>query len=140
MARRGDAPRALGKLSPRGVPTRAILTGTVLGYLAVVMNYYSPDRVFQFIVNSYGTVAIFVYVLIALAQLRLRRRLEREAPQGLKLKMWGFPYLTLLAIAAMVVIVAAMAFLPEQRLALWFGIASAALMALGYGLRRRDPI
>jgi L-asparagine transporter-like permease len=29
------------------------------------MSYVSPDTVFAFLVNSYGTVAIFVYLLIA---------------------------------------------------------------------------
>jgi len=72
MAQRGDAPQGLAKLSSRGVPSRAILTGTVFGYCAVIMSYVSPEGVFAFLVSSYGTVAIFVYVLIASAQLRLR--------------------------------------------------------------------
>jgi GABA permease len=137
LARRGDAPAALARLNARGVPNRAILTGTVFGYLAVVMNYESPDRVFAFLVNSYGTVAIFVYVLIACAQLRLRARLEREAPARLRVRMWGYPYLTALAICAMLAIVTAMAFIPAQRAALLFGVISALAMLAAYFLRRR---
>lgn len=137
MAQRGDAPQALARLSSRGVPSRAILTGTAFGYCAVVMSYISPDGVFAFLVSSYGTVAIFVYVLIAFAQLRLRARLEREAPERLRLRMWGYPYLTWLGIVAMLGIVAAMAFIPEQRSSLAFGVISALAMLLGYGLRRR---
>ena len=137
LARRGDAPAALARLNARGVPNRAILTGTVFGYLAVVMNYESPDRVFAFLVNSYGTVAIFVYVLIACAQLRLRARLEREAPARLRVRMWGYPYLTALAISAMLAIVTAMAFIPAQRAALLFGVISALAMLAAYFLRRR---
>jgi GABA permease len=137
LARRGDAPRALAALSSRGVPVRGILTGTVLGYLAVVMSYVSPDRVFAFIVDSYGTVAIFVYVLISIAQLKLRARLEREAPQKLRLRMWAYPYLTLAAIAGMLSIVAAMAFIPEQRWPLLFGLASVLALLIGYQVRRR---
>ena len=136
LARRGDAPSALAKLNSRGVPIRGIMVGTTLGYLAVVMSYVSPDRVFAFIVNSYGTVAIFVYVLIAVAQLRLRSRLELEAPGRLRVRMWGYPYLTVIAIVAMLGIVAAMAFIPEQRTPLVFGLASAAAMVLGYVIRR----
>jgi len=137
LARRGDAPRALATLSSRGVPVHGILTGTLFGYLAVVMSYVSPEGVFAFLVNSYGTVAIFVYVLIAAAQLRLRARLEREAPAKLRLRMWGYPYLTMLAIIAMLSIVAAMAFIPEQRSSFVFGVTSAVLMLLGYLARRR---
>jgi len=137
LARRGDAPRALAQLSARGVPVRGILVGTLFGYFAVVMSYVSPDHVFAFLVNSYGTVAIFVYVLIALAELRLRVRLEREAPERLRLRMWCYPYLTVLAIIAMLGIVAGMAFIPDQRSPLLFGIVSALAMLLAYGLRRR---
>jgi GABA permease len=132
LARRGDAPRVLARLNRRGVPAYAILTSTLFGYAAVVMNYVSPERVFAFLVNSYGTVAIFVYVLIAAAELRLRARLEREAPGRLRVRMWGYPYVTILAIVAMLGIVVAMAFIPDQRVPLVFGLASAAAMLLGY--------
>jgi len=137
LARHGDAPSGLARLSASGVPRGAILTGTVFGYCAVIMSYVSPDGVFAFLVNSYGTVAIFVYLLIALAQLRLRARLEREAPARLKVRMWGYPYLTWLAILGMCGILAAMAFIPEQRSALAFGVASGCVALGGYLLRRR---
>jgi GABA permease len=136
LAGRGDAPQGLARLSSRGVPMRAILIGTLFGYCAVIMSYVSPDGVFAFLVSSYGTVAIFVYLLIAMAQLRLRARLEHEAPERLRLRMWGYPYLTWLAILAMVSIVAAMAFIPDQRSSFIFGIASAFAVLLGYAARR----
>ena len=136
LARRGDAPQGLARLSSRGVPSRAILIGTLFGYCAVIMSYVSPEGVFAFLVSSYGTVAIFVYVLIAIAQLRLRGQHEREAPEKLRVRMWAYPYLTWLAILAMLGIVAAMAFIPDQRSSLVFGVASAFVMLLGYGVRR----
>jgi GABA permease len=137
LTRRGDAPRALAKVSRRGVPVRAILVGTLFGYVSVVMSYVSPDTVFAFLVNSYGTVAIFVYLLIALSQLKLRARLEREAPGELRVKMWCFPYLTWVAIAGMVSIIVAMALIPDQRKPLWFGVASLAVLLVVFWQRGR---
>lgn len=137
LALRGDAPRIFALLDARGVPVFAILAGTAFAYVAVVMSYVSPDRVFKFLVDSYGTVAIFVYVLIALAQLRLRRRLEREAPERLRLRMWAYPGLTLAAIAGMTGIVAAMAFIPEQQAPLGFGVVSVLVLLVAYEVRRR---
>jgi GABA permease len=137
LTRRGDAPEGLAKLSRRGVPVRAILLGTLFGYGAVVMSYVSPDTVFPFLVNSYGTVAIFVYVSIAVSQLRLRARLEKEDPARLRVRMWAYPYLTYLAIAGMLGIVVAMAFIPEQRTPLIFGLISLGLLLLAFGARRR---
>jgi len=137
LTSRGDAPRGLAKLSRNGVPARAILLGTLFGYGAVVMSYVSRDTVFAFLVNSYGTVAIFVYVLIAISQLRLRSRLEKEDPARLRVRMWAFPYLTYLAIAGMLSILLAMAFIPEQRTPLIFGLISLGILLLGFGARVR---
>lgn len=137
LTRRGDAPRALARLSRNGVPTRAILLGTLFGYGAVVMSYVSPNAVFAFLVNSYGTVAVFVYISIAISQLRLRSRLEREDPARLGIRMWAYPYLTYLAIAGMLGILLAMAFIPDQRMPLLFGVISLALLLLGFGARQR---
>jgi GABA permease len=135
LTKRGDAPQGLDKLNHRGVPVRAILVGTAFGYISVVMSYVSPDTVFAFLVNSYGTVAIFVYILIAISELRLRARLEREAPERLTVRMWAYPYLTYLAIAGMIGIVVAMAFIPEQRTPLILGVASLVLLLLAYAVR-----
>jgi len=122
------------------VPVAAILASTAFGYVTVVMSYLSPDRIFAFLVNSYGTVAIFVYVLIAVAELRLRRQLERDAPARLLVRMWGYPWLTRFTIIAMLAIVAAMAVIPEQRVALIFGLVSVAVMLIAYALRLRFPV
>jgi GABA permease len=137
LTRRGDAPEGLAKLSRNGVPSRAILLGTLFGYGAVVMSYVSRDTVFSFLVNSYGTVAIFVYVLIAFSQLRLRARLEREDPARLGIRMWAYPYLTYVAIVGMLGIVLAMAFIPDQRTPLIFGIISLGILLLGFTVRAR---
>jgi GABA permease len=134
---RGDAPRGFAKLSRHGVPSRAILLGTLFGYGAVIMSYVSPETVFAFLVNSYGTVAIFVYMLIAISQLRLRSRLERDDPARLRVRMWAYPYLTYLAIFGMLGIVVAMAFIPEQRTPLIFGVISLGLLLVGFGARTR---
>ncbi|MBN3832368.1 amino acid permease [Burkholderia sp. Ac-20344] len=138
LTRHGDAPAALAKVNKRGVPVRAILLGTVFGYVSVVMSYVSPDTVFAFLVNSYGTVALFVYVLIAFSQLRLRKRLDPVAAGKLRVKMWAYPYLTWVAIAGMVGILVAMAFIPDQRKPLWLGVASLGVLVVAYGLTRRS--
>jgi GABA permease len=144
LAGRGDAPAAVARLDRRGVPVAAILASTAFGYVTVAMSYLSPDRIFAFLVNSYGTVAIFVYVLISFAELRLRRRLERDAPERLRIRMWGYPWLTRLAIGGMLAILAAMAVIPEQRVSLAFGLVSAAILLVAWmlrsGLRREAQV
>jgi amino acid transporter len=71
LAAHGDAPRSLVALDSRRVPTRAILIGTVFGYLAVLASVASPQRLFTFLVNASGAIMLVIYLLIALAQIRL---------------------------------------------------------------------
>ncbi|MBU6211398.1 MAG: amino acid permease, partial [Gammaproteobacteria bacterium] len=137
LARRGDAPAFLAHVNSRGVPVAAILGSSAFAYVAVVMSYLSPDKVFAFLVSSYGTVAVFVYLLIALSQLVLRRRLERESPERLQFRMWAFPWLTWVAIVGMLSILTAMAFIVEQRVPLLFGVVSLLMFLLAYWLRKK---
>lgn len=115
LAQRGDAPKRFMKLTKKGVPLNAILAGTFFSYIAVVMNYFSPDTVFLFLVNSSGAVALLVYLVISVSQLRMRKKMELENPEALKLKMWLFPYLTYLTIIGITVILVAMAFIDSMR-------------------------
>ena len=94
MAKKGDAPKAFLKLSKKGVPVRAILFSTLFSYIAVIFSYVSPDKIFLFLINSSGAVALLVYLVIAFTHLRMRRRLESENPEALQIRMWLFPYLT----------------------------------------------
>jgi AAT family amino acid transporter/GABA permease len=135
LTRNGDAPRGFTRLNRRGVPVRAILLGAAGGYVSVVMAYISPNGVFDFLINSYGAVALFVYVIIALAHLRQRRRLEREEPERLVLRMWLFPYLSWVAVAGMLAVIVAMAFIPSTRSQFWLSLVTLAVVLAASQLR-----
>ena len=116
LARRGDAPAVFCALDPRGVPVAAILAGTAFGYAAVVMSYVSPDKVFAFLVNSYGTVGD-----LRLCADRDLAAAPAPPPGAREPGATADPHVGIpvsdafLTIAGMLGIVAAMAFIPEQR-------------------------
>ncbi|MER5945050.1 amino acid permease [Streptomyces sp. NPDC001904] len=99
LGRRGDAPKAFARTTSRGVPRTAILGSVVFGFLAVWFNYQWPDTVFNFLLNSSGAVALFVWLVICFTQLKMRGMILREQPEKLVVKMWLFPYLTWATIA-----------------------------------------
>jgi len=115
MAQNGDAPRAFSKVNKKGVPVYAILGCTAISYISVIFNYLSPDKIFLFLVNASGGVALLVYLVIAFSQLRLRRKYEKENPGALKIKMWLFPYLTYATILVITTIFIMMAFIDSLR-------------------------
>jgi len=137
LAGRADAPAALGRIGRTGVPTAAVLVSTVVGFITVIFNYVSPDTVFLFLTNSSGAIAVFVWLVIAVSQLRMRRQLERDAPERLTLRMWGYPYLTWVSIVAMVVLLAGMALDADARSQLLLSLLVAALVLVVSFVRQR---
>ncbi|WP_207368355.1 GABA permease [Heyndrickxia coagulans] len=115
MAKTGDAPKIFLKLNKNGVPVYAVLCGTVFAYVGVVFNYISPDKVFLFLVNSSGGIALLVYLVIAFSHLRMRRTVEKTNPDALKVKMWLYPYLTYVTILGIVAVLVAMIFIDSLR-------------------------
>jgi GABA permease len=139
LANRGDAPQWTVKLNSRGVPARAILLATSFGYVSVILAALWPETIFLWLVNSSGAVALFVYLLIAVSELRMRRRLEREDPEKLQVRMWAYPFLTWLVIAAIVIVIGSMAFVDETRDQLWWSLASLAVVLIAAWARNLQP-
>jgi GABA permease len=129
LAARREAPVRLITVNGRGVPVAAILLSTVVGFLCVVAAYVSPDTVFLFLLNSSGAIILFVYLMICVSQFVLRRR---TPPEQLRVRMWAFPVLTLLTIAAIVAVLVSMAVDPDVRSQLVLSLLSLAVVVLLY--------
>lgn len=140
MAKKGDAPKAFLKLSKKGVPVRAILFSTVFSYVAVIFSYVSPDKIFLFLVNSSGAVALLVYLVIAFSHLRMRRKYEKENPEALQIKMWLFPYLTYFTIMSISGIYIAMLVIESLRVQAILTLLIATITICSYFLfaRKKD--
>ncbi|GGM36606.1 amino acid permease [Dactylosporangium sucinum] len=136
LAKRQDAPAALGTVSSTGVPRTAVIASTVVGIIAVAANYLLPD-VFGYLIASSGAIALMMYMVIAITQYATRRRNDPTSD----VRMWLFPYLTLATIAFIAAVLIVMAVLPEHRLELWLSLSLAAiLVALGIIRQRRNAI
>ncbi|GHJ98885.1 amino acid transporter [Streptomyces sp. Y2F8-2] len=136
LVERGQGPKALGRVFG-GVPRIAVLVSSVFGFVCVVLSYWRPDDVFPWLLNMIGAVILVVWVFIAVSQLRLRRRLERETPGRLVVRMWAFPVLTWLALAGMAAIFVLMARQPDTRVQLYStGGMTLFLAAVGYVWQR----
>lgn len=112
LGARREAPVQLIRVNSRGVPFNAILGSSVVGFLCVIAAAISPDTVFLFLLNSSGAIILFVYLLISISQVVLRRRTD---PGRLHVRMWGFPWLSILAIVGIVAVLGQMAFEPSVR-------------------------
>ena len=133
LAARREAPPQLISVSDSGVPRVAILTSTVVGFLCVIAAAVSPDTVFLFLLNSSGAIILFVYLLIALSQVILRRR---TPPERLLVKMWFYPVLSILTIAAIVGVLVQMYLNVDVRPQLILSLLAWALVLVLYAVTR----
>lgn len=115
LSRRGDAPAFMGKLNRSKTPYVAVLLSTGAAFLTVIVNYYAPAKVFKFLIDSSGAIALLVYLVIAVSQLRMRKILLAEGAD-IKMKMWLYPWLTWLVIGFIGFVLVAMLFRPAQQL------------------------
>ncbi len=133
LAAREEAPIALLTVNGRGVPVRAILFSSVIGFLCVIAAYVSPDTVFEFLLNSSGAIILFVYLLICVSQLVLRRRTPEDR---LVVKMWAFPVLTLLTIGGILAILVQMGLDSGTRSQLLLSLLAWGIILVAYLLNR----
>ncbi|MFJ9709916.1 amino acid permease [Streptomyces sp. NPDC101234] len=137
LVARGQGPKVPARVSG-GVPRVAVLTSCVFGFVCVLLSHWRPDDVFPWLLNMIGGVILVVWFFIAVSQLLLRRRVERENPEKLVVRMWAFPYLTWLALAGMTAIFVLMAREADTRVQLYYtGGMTAVLAAVGYARQRR---
>jgi len=140
LAGEGLAPRIVARKSKNGVPVVAVIASTLGGYAAVIVNFVAPDSgIFDFIMNSAGLVALFVYVFVAITQMRLRSRMSPEEVSNLKLKMWLHPWLGISVVVAVVAIVVVMLFSGDSsRTQVWTSLVAVAVLAVFWPLVRRN--
>ncbi|MFF4542982.1 amino acid permease [Streptomyces sp. NPDC001406] len=132
LVARGQGPKVLARVSG-GVPRIAVLTSCVFGFVCVLLSYWRPNDVFPWLLNMIGAVILVVWMFIAVSQLLLRRRVEREAPEKLVVRMWAFPVLTWVALAGMVAIFVLTAREPDTRVQLYStGGMTLVLAVVGY--------
>jgi GABA permease len=129
LAARREAPQQFVHVTRRGVPATAILVSSIVGFLCVIAAAISPDTVFAFLLNSSGAVILFVYCLIGISQVVLR---YRDGSEHLRVKMWLFPFLSILTVLGIVAILAQMGFQPDSRSQLLLSLLSWAVVIALY--------
>ncbi|MET1068653.1 MAG: amino acid permease [Pseudomonas prosekii] len=139
LATRGDAPEAVSRTNRQGVPLVAVALTSVAALAALLANYLLPAQVFQFLLATSGALALLMYLVIAITQLCMRRKLVAMGKR-LEVRMWLFPWLTLLTIAFIVGIFAVMAIFPGQRAELLSTLGlTAFLVVVGVLLQKSQP-
>jgi len=101
LARSSYAPRMLGRLSGNGVPVYALAVSTAGMAVAILLAIFAPARAFLMMYGVAVAGMFFVWGVILVTHLAFRRVLSPARLAELPMRLWLFPFSTLLGIAAL---------------------------------------
>lgn len=116
------------------IPYRGILFSGISMLLAFTLAFILPQQIYLFLVSSGGFALLFTYVVILLTHYSFRKK-HGCPPQG-KCQLPGYPFISWLAIAAMLGIIASMPLIPGQGSGLIAGLILIAFYSLSYLISR----
>ena len=150
LARQGNAPKYLGRLSKGGVPYAGVLTSACIIALAVVVVFLWPQFAFNYLMSIATISAIINWSMIMVTEMLFRRAVARgEGPGDLAGKTgeralnalhFKLPFArvtpwAVLAFLAMIVVL--MYFSPSYRVAVIAGPIWLAILLVAYQLTHR---
>ncbi|MFR9731707.1 amino acid permease [Saccharopolyspora sp. MS10] len=133
----GHAPNAVGRLSSRAVPSRAIAVTFVAMLLGVALNYLAPEQAFTYITSASTVGALFTWGMIVIAHLGFRREVARGAIRANTFRMPWAPYSNYVVLAFLAVVVVLLGFDEDTRIALYMTPPLVIALAIGYVTSRR---
>jgi L-asparagine transporter-like permease len=134
MADNGDAPQGVVRLNARRVPVVSVLIAATAGFLGIIAATQAPQRVFDFLVSSSGTLGVIVYMVTIVAQIVLRLRREAGGGPAPAVQIWWFPWLSILGLIGMASVLLAMAVTPSMQPDFKASCLTVAVTVLAYGV------
>jgi len=139
----GYAPSTFASLSKYGVPHRAVMATVAVCMTGVVLNYFVPDKAFQYIMAAVTFVGLMVWIAILITQIQFRRSLTKVQVAELAYRTPWWPYSSWFALAFISLVVVLMGFHEDARIALVLGPCLLAVyLAMFYivGLHRKTKL
>ena len=140
LGERGLAPLAVTRVTGHGVPRVAVLASVAFGFVTVVLNWLFPDMVLPALLNVVGSTLLVIWTATAISQIILRRRAD-AAGAHLPMRMWAFPWLSILVLVLLagVVVLAMFNEAARTQLLLTAGLTVALLVAARLTRGRSRP-
>ncbi|SFB07497.1 MULTISPECIES: amino acid permease [unclassified Bacillus (in: firmicutes)] len=137
LALQNNGPKYFGKLNKNNTPSRAILFSSMFLLVAVVLNYFVPEKVFLYI-SSVAIVAVVTsWTIILLTQMKFRKSKTSEEKKQLSFRMPFFPYTSYFALAFLALIIVLMAYIEGMRAAIFVAPVWFVILYIGYRLKRK---
>jgi AAT family amino acid transporter len=137
LARGGYAPASFGRVSKRGAPVAGLLVSAAGLALALLVSLAYPDSayVYLFGISLFG--GLFVWLMIFITHLYFRPKWEASGHPRPAVRMIGYPYTSLLGMAAIIAIIATTWWVEGMRITMIAGLPWLGVLTGAYFLVRR---
>lgn len=117
----GYAPKSMSRLSPTGVPSRAVIATVIVPMLGILLNYFVPEKAFQWATAAVTIIGLFVWVAILVTQLKFRKHISSSEINQLNYRSIWWPYASWIALAFIGFVVILLGLSEQTRVALYVG-------------------
>jgi amino acid transporter, AAT family len=136
LARRGQAPRALGQLSAQHVPAAGINLSAAVMLVAVALNYVVPEKAFIWITSISTVGTIWTWGIIMVAHRNYRRAVAAGRARPSTFRMPGAPWANWLVLVFLAGVTCMLALDDDTRVALYIAPVWFGLLGIGYAWSR----
>lgn len=134
LSRAGYAPSRFGKLNKNNVPVNSLVLSTIGIGIAAVIHAIAPDQAYLVMMGISMFGAMFTWFMIFVTHYFFRKKYRGEK---LSVKMWGYPYLTLLGALLMVSLLFTTWFVSFFKGTLMVGIPWLIILSVAYYLHQK---
>lgn len=133
LSQEGKAPKIFGRINSRGIPVPAILLTMSIGFLSLLTNFVSPDKVFIWLISIAGFNTLLSWFGILLSHIKFRKWLVANGGtvENLKFKTSLYPLPSIIALIFLIAIGIAMATSADTRFSFLIGVP---MMVIYFGI------
>ena len=137
LARQGNAPAYLRRVSSSGVPIAGVLTSAAITMIAVGVVIKWPDFAFKYLMAIAVIAGVINWSMIMITERQFRRRIGAAGVAGLKFKLPGGSVTTWVVLAFMALVLVLMGWSANYRTALIIGPVWVVVLLIAYEINTR---
>jgi len=139
LSKNNMASPALGKLTKKGVPLNALLVSLAVACLSLLTSVIAEDTIYLWLLSISGLAGMVIWLSITASQFMFRKRFLASGGklEDLKYRTPLYPLVPITGFVLCLIVIISLAFVPDQRAALYCGIPFMAFCYLYYFVKSR---
>ncbi|MFJ7078917.1 amino acid permease [Streptomyces sp. NPDC098781] len=140
LAANNEAPKAVGKLSARRLPTIGITLSVAFMAIGVVLNYVVPEKAFTYVTSVATAAGIWTWLMIVISHIRYRHAVAAGRLPASPFPAPGGTIGSWIAVVFLLGVTVMIGLDPDGRISLYVGFVWAIALGIGWSvLKSRVP-